>query len=189
MKSFLVYVSEILAKGRNISDAMVLASKDEWTLVQYHGSWILAIHGTHGFREWLSNFRPNGWRTASKEVILEYEELFPHVKPDYVCGYSRGGALALLIAAEWNLRCVTFSSPRICGKDFELLLQFTPLMIVPKYDIVDLLPPFYEHPTVRVEAQVPGWRHSPKQIQKLSDKRIAKLAEVLNWGKAPDDKN
>lgn len=181
MKSFLIYCAELLSRPRGVHDSMILVSKDEWILSRYKGLYVMSIHGSFGFKEWKSNFFKNGWEECANEVIEEYNQLYPYWKPDYVIGYSRGGALALLIAEKWQCRCVTFSSPKIAAKELDFLLTYPPIMISPKYDIVARIPPWRRHPKLRISVQVPGWRHRIINILEIGLKRIQKIQDLLNW--------
>jgi hypothetical protein len=183
MRQFLIFASQHLIEGREISPKRVLAKKDEWMLTSFMGRKILIITGTRGVWEWASNIFQGGWERSAKEIKSEYEQYHPFGKPDYIIGYSRGGVLGLYLAEAWDCRCVAFSCPRVSAKNLDL--RYVPLFIEASHDIIAMIPPWYLKPIPHVVLQVPGWKHSVAKVEKIPIHQIEQVASMLRWDTGP----
>jgi pimeloyl-ACP methyl ester carboxylesterase len=126
---------------------------------------VLAFTGSQTRRDWLSNLdmrkvlTPFGgvhsgflrsFREIQREVLPYIWALSIADKPIVICGHSRGGALAILLAAILQHRgtpvhsVYTFGSPKVGGADFAECWIRTGIPLYPLIngrDVVPSLPP------------------------------------------------
>ncbi|MGX7003212.1 lipase family protein [Caballeronia sp. KNU42] len=126
---------------------------------------VIAFSGSQTWKDWLSNLDMRKVRTPFGGVHSGFmrslrdiqHEVLPYIwtlsivnKPIVICGHSRGGALAMLLAAILHNRgtpvhsVFTFCSPKVGGSDFAEYWQRTgvPLyLLVNGNDVVPSLPP------------------------------------------------
>lgn len=126
---------------------------------------VIAFTGSQTRKDWLSNLDMRKVRTPFGSVHSGFmrsfldiqDEVIPYIwtlsivdKPIVICGHSRGGALATLLAAILHHRgtpvhaVYAFGSPKVGGPDFVEYWQGTgiPLhLVVYGNDVVPTLPP------------------------------------------------
>jgi hypothetical protein len=99
----------------------VLYQDPDFIVIKTESQETVAIfYGTDSIMEWVDNFRfgllnkdgfPLGWYNVA---INAFQNLYAKgIKPDYVIGYSRGAAIALIYSYYFNVQAVGFSTPRV----------------------------------------------------------------------------
>jgi hypothetical protein len=123
----------------------------------------LIFYGTDSFEEWIDNLRfglvskesfPRGWYLSA----LLAQSLVGHLKPDYVIGYSRGAAIALIYSYLYDVQAIGFSSPNISKR--LLYWKYRPVLIRSLNDIVSLVPLGYRLPGNYLAIYIENGGHS-----------------------------
>ena len=115
------------------------------------GSVVALFYGTDSFREWLGNFQflkrtkddfHKDWHDGAIEAYTTFSSLGYEI--NYVVGYSRGAAIALIYSYYFNTQAIAISAPKISKK-----LKFwkvPPLLISTLNDPVNWVPPGFHRP-------------------------------------------
>lgn len=130
----------------------VLYQDPNFIVVKISTKEIVAVfYGTDSLKEWADNLRfglinkdgfPQGWHNVAIHAFKEFQ--LNNIKPDYVIGYSRGAAIALIYSYYFNVKAIGFSTPRI-NKQL-LYWQQKPILIGSLNDPIRYVPLGYKLP-------------------------------------------
>lgn len=148
MLKAIIAIADFFALEKSTKSS-ILIEKEEYCLVSADGELILVFYGSNSLADWLDNFAyfntnvdnfPKGWHNQATAAFIDLQGY----KISYVCGYSRGAAIALIYAYYFDLQAICFSSPKV-SKTVKYW-KYVPILIGSLNDPVRLLPFFYKYP-------------------------------------------
>lgn len=155
----------IALKDKENSELSYILKDENWALVTINNYNILAFYGTDTTIEWVDNLNfltrnpegfPLGWATEAFTALFKVAKY--HI--DYITGYSRGAAIALICSYYVPSKCLAFNCPRI---SYDLLYwKVTPLLIHAVNDPLLNFPIGYYHPGNYIQMAISKGGHSLK---------------------------
>jgi hypothetical protein len=139
---------QVFSGQGNLTYSVILETT-EFCIIRLDNETILVFFGSDSLADWLDNLSflktntdsfPRGWHT---QAINAYKETQSY-GIDYVVGYSRGAAIALIYSYYFNIQAIGFSTPLISKK--VRYWKIKPLLISSLNDPVRILPLGYKLP-------------------------------------------